>query len=221
MGTELLVGAALAAAGAGVNAYNQNQTVKHQDEETARGIALQGQHQQDANVRVNQEVDAMKNSSPEASRASAANDFLEQLRRTRAQAVSGPGAVKGSRYAADTADAQSSVSDLGTRTAGLLSRINAPAFQRQNEQQGFAQLSSDLGTIGRDSAADQFLTQLRLRQARPNAGVGLLGDALSGAGSAVAGGGYGSSGPTHVKSLYGVKKSPIVDSFTSSTAGLA
>jgi hypothetical protein len=57
---------------------------------------------------------------------------------------------------------------MARRAAGLLSRIDAPGRQRQREGFGFGRLASDLGTIGRASAGDDFLTQLRLRGIREN-----------------------------------------------------
>lgn len=185
MGTEAAwVPLVVGALSAGASAYNTREVAKDQDQAAAAGIKLQAQHQREADDRVSQEVSAMEQSSPEASRKQATDAFLGQLRRTRGQAVAGGPAGASDRYQQDLQTASGDVQNFGTQVAGTLARINAPALQRQGEAQGFARLSTDLGTIGRNAGGDAFLNQLRLNSIRRNPWI----DAGAEIGTGVAGG---------------------------------
>lgn len=185
MGTEAAwVPLVIGALGAGASAYNTREVAKDQDQAAAAGIRLQAQRQQEADQRVSQEVSAMEQSSPEAARKQATDDFLGQLRRTRGQAVAGGPAGASQRYAQDLESASGDVTDFGTKVADTMARISAPSLQRQSEGQSFARTASDLGTIGRNAQGDAFLNQLRLNSIRRDpwidAGAGLAGGVAGG-----------------------------------------
>lgn len=185
MGTEAAwVPLVIGAISAGASAYNTRQVAKDQDQAAAAGIRMQAERQREADERVSQEVSAMEQSSPEASRKQATDAFLGQLRRTRGQAVAGGPAGASERYTQDLQSASGDVESYGAETADTLGRINAPGLQRQAEGQGFARLSSDLGTIGRNAGGDAFLNQLRLGSIRRNPWI----DAGAEIGTGVAGG---------------------------------
>lgn len=169
-----------AVVGTGLQAKAAHDTRKRADAEAQRGLDAQMANQRDTDRQVNQEISSVEASTPEAARASSAQAFLEQLRRTRANAVGGTGGVGGDRYAEDTENAQSDVSNFGTRTADLMARINAPAQQRVAEDQGFANLNNKIGIARRNSGAEQFLSELRMRSIRPDAGLTALGEGLTG-----------------------------------------
>lgn len=186
MGTEAIwVPLVLSAVSAGASAKNTYDTAKRQDNEMAAGIAAQADRQRQADQRVSQEVQAIENSSPEAERAAAQDQFLTQLRQSRAQ--QGGDARVGAtsnEFNKDAAQSESNVVDFGKATATRLARIAAPGRQRTNEQVSFGRLGSDLGTIGRNSQADAFLSQLRARGIQRNPWI----DAAAGVGQGVAGG---------------------------------
>lgn len=152
-----------------------NETRKAADEQgqiAAQGIRTQAANQRQADENVDASVEGLARSTPEGARERATGDFLAQLRRNRAQAT--PGAVPGgsSRYNADVAGAERDVADFGAQAADTLARINAPAMQRETEGIATNRLATNLDTIGRNSGADQFLTQLRMNATRPNPWVG-------------------------------------------------
>jgi hypothetical protein len=187
MGSEVLIPLAISALGAGAQWYGSDQALKSQDRAAAQGIQTQAANQRQADYAVNASVDKLGQSSPEASRVTATNDFLGQLRRNRSQAT--PGATPGgsSRYESDMAGAGKDVADFGTQEAGILGRVNAPAMQREQEGISFNRLHSDLNQIGRNSAGDQFLTQLRMRSAQPNPWLNAAGSVAQGAATGMAG----------------------------------
>jgi len=186
MGTELLIALAATAAGAGVNAYNQRQTAKREDEQATQGLLSQYARQREADAAVDSQVDALKGSGPEAARADATAQFLAQLRRSRASAEGAVSPIEGGRYASDLTAANEENAALGDRTAKILARINAPSAQRAAEGEGFAQLASNIQGIGRNSQADAFLNELRMRRIRPDTGLAIAGDVITGAGKGIA-----------------------------------
>lgn len=188
MGTEALwVPAVLAAVGTGVQAVETRNTAKEQDEAAAQGIRTQAGHQRQADARVAQEVSNLQASSPEDSQRAATDAFMEQLKRTRAQAH-GPeqvGAVS-DEFSAGSAQAGADVDKFGANRAGLLGRINAPGMQRQNETVSRLRAGTDLGLIRRNSSGDQFLTQLRQQSIRANPWTMAAGQLIGGVGSGMA-----------------------------------
>lgn len=162
----------ISAVSAGVGAMENRRVLKAQDDALAQGIAGQAVNQRQADQEVGTAVEGLAQSTPEGAREKATGDFLAQLRRNRAQAT--PGAVPGgsSRYRTDVAGADREVADFGAQAADTLARINAPAMQREAEGVASNRLSTNLGLAGRNSAADQFLTQLRVNSIRANPWVG-------------------------------------------------
>lgn len=196
MGVETAVALGLSALSAGAAAKNQHDVLKRQDNEAASGIAAQASRQRQADQRVSQEVDALQSSTPEAERAQANAQFMNQLQQNRAQQYNG-GRVGASsdEFSEDTKRGASNVVDFGKKQAGVLSRISAPGRQRTNEQVGFGRLGGDLGRIGRGAEGDAFLSQLRMRGIGKNPWI----DAAAGIGQGAASGmaqnsGYGDNG---------------------------
>lgn len=178
---------ALSALGAGLSAKSQYDARKQQQDTATAGLIQQASDQKQANAAVNQAVQKTAGSTPEAARQASLNAFLTQLQQSRAQANGGDSAVTGSnRYTTGKAQAGSDINNFSNRTADLLSRITAPEMQRQQEAQTRAQLGSDIGTIQRQSQADQFLEQLRQRTITPNPWMNAGGELLSNAGTGLA-----------------------------------
>jgi hypothetical protein len=218
MGTEALwVPAVIAAVGAGVQAKESHDTLKEQDEAAAQGIRTQAGRQREADARVAQEVDKLGQSTPEDSQREATNAFMEQLRRTRAQAHTGEsvGAVSDA-YNADSADASAAVDKYGANRAGVLGRINAPGLQRTAETVSRLRAGSELGQIARNASGDDFINQLRMSQIRANPWVMAGGQVMQSYGQSAAassGAGAASKVPKGGTSYGGT--------FTGSTRGFA
>jgi hypothetical protein len=187
MGTEAAwVPLVMAAVGTGTQAYVAHEAAADQDKTAAMGIREQAAHQRQADERVSSEVSALEQSTPEAARAQATGAFMDQLRKSRSQAVPGGVAGASSRYDEDLGAAGEEVQDFGSKVASTLARINAPGLQRQAEGQGFARLSSDLGGLQRSSTGDAFLNQLRLRGIKPDPWLSGAGELVTGVGGGMA-----------------------------------
>jgi hypothetical protein len=197
MGTEALwIPAVLSAVGAGVQADQTNQAAKRQDEIAAQGIRTQSSKQRDADARVSQEVNKLQNSTPEDSQRQATDAFMDQLKRTRAQAH-GEGQVGNvsSAYTSDADSAGKAVDQYGKNRASVLGRINAPGLQREQEGISRSRAGTDLGLISRAANGDQFLTELRARQNGVNPWAMAAGQVIGSAGSGMASNAGGSSIP--------------------------
>lgn len=171
MGTESVwVPLVVAAVSAGAQYYNTQQTAHRQDNALAQQIRDQAAQQREADARVTKTVQDTAASNPDAARASALDQYVTQLKRHQAAAdgnlampVGGSDAFK-----ADAAKAAMGVQDYGTKFADLMSRIDAPALQRQQEAFNFGDLGTDLTNIKRNAAGQDFLDELRLRSIRRN-----------------------------------------------------
>lgn len=192
-GAEFIIPAVIGALGTGAAAYSSYDTARKQDRLAAQGIRDQAAKQRQIDERVNQQVAATAQSSPEDAARKSTDDFLAALRRTRGAASPG-GIAGGSARFQEGSDAISDeVQAYGADVAGTLGRINAPALQRQSEAQGFGRLASDVGALAREAAGAQYLNQLRMRGVRPNTGLQLFSDLAGGAASGLAArGGRGS-----------------------------
>lgn len=212
MGTEAVwVPAVLAAVGSGIQAKEAHDTAKNMDQEAAQGIRLQGTHQRQADERVAQEVNKLQGSTPEDSQRQATDAFMSQLKRTRAQAHGGDqvGAVSDA-FTSGSAGANADIDKYGANRAGVLGRINAPGIQRQAETTSRLRAGTDLGLIGRASAGDQFLSQLRESQIRANPWTMAAGQVIGGAGSGMASsGGYGKKSKPYGGAGYGSGSVPV------------
>lgn len=182
---------AASAGGAGLTGYAQNQALKKQDEETARGIMRSQELQRTANSRVGQEIAKVKASNPDAERQTATNEYLAALKQNNltngGPALATPvGAVSG-RFAQDVSSARAGAGADARGLAGTLASIDAPTLQRQREAQSQAGAASDLAELNRQAGADQFLTQLRTSAIQPNPWLMGAGQGLSSFGPAFAG----------------------------------
>lgn len=184
----------MAGVSAGANYYNTQQTTKRQDNELARQIMAQGQRQQAADKLVNDQVLRQSQSNPAEAQRKSLDEYLTQLQRTQGNATSGlrqAGAVS-DRFGEDASAAGGDIAASGQQTAGILSRIDAPKMQRQEEGIQFGRLASDLDRVRAQSASDAYLGDLRLKSIRRNPWL----DALATGASAFASGYSGGSGLT-------------------------
>lgn len=187
MGTEAAwVPYALAAVAGGASYYNTSQTAKKQDQAATLGVQQQAKRQQEADQQVSEELDQLATSNAEDERQASMDQYLTQLRRTRSEANASTPEVAGAseRYTQDVASNAAASDATASKIADLMSRINAPAYQRLGEGQNAAQLASDINQIKRSSEGDDFITQLRVKSISRNPWL----DALSSGASAYSSG---------------------------------
>lgn len=186
MGAEILIPLALAAAGTGVDMYNTKRTNDKRDDLAVQGLKRQQEHQRNADARVSQQIGALEQSSPEASRDQALTGYLEQLRAQRGAATGGvqnvPGASK--RYAADVDTNQAAIGNYGQRVAGTLSRIQAAGRQRQQEGIGTGRMMADVAGIARNASGDDTVNRMRVAGVQANPWLTALSGVLKAAGMA-------------------------------------
>jgi hypothetical protein len=182
MGAAAAVPLITMAVGAGVNYYNTQRTMRRQDEALAAQIAQQRERQRVADAAVQNTVQQVAGSSPDAQRQQALNDYLTQLQRTAGNATAGLqgiGAVS-DRFTDDAAAAGAELHELGGRTADILSRIDAPIRQRQDEGIQFGRLGSDIARVGALSDSDRYLGEIRMRGIRRNPWLDAVSQAATG-----------------------------------------
>lgn len=171
MGTESVwVPLAIAAVSAGAQYYNTQQTARKQDNALAEQIRNQAAQQREADARVAKAVQDTAASNPDAARTDALDQYVQQLRRHQEAATGNLNTPVGASQAfrQDAADAALGVKNYGDQFANLMSRIDAPAIQRQQEAFNFGDLSTDIAGIKRNASGQDFLDELRLRSIRRN-----------------------------------------------------
>lgn len=182
------------AAGAGMQAKAAHDLSSDQQRIAAEGILRQSQLNRDASTRVAQTTQQIASSDASAETAAKRETYLDALRKT-LPARQGANPVNGavsSRFAQDTADAQGESEAEAVQNAGLAAEIDAPALQRQREGVAVDNTGVDLNTLRSKAQGQDYLNKLRLALAKPNQGLMIGGQLLSGAGGAMAaGGGYG------------------------------
>ncbi|AVH90025.1 hypothetical protein [Stenotrophomonas maltophilia] len=197
---------AIALAGTAAQQAETQRVERKQDQETAQGLLSQSRRQQEADRRVNDEIAQLETSTADAARNDRLGQYMQQLQRGRKQAVAGlEGPIGGATFQADAGAARAGADNAAATTAGLMSRIDAPQLQRQQEAFGYGKLATDLDMEARASRGQQFIDQLRLRQIRRRPEVDLLAGLATAAGGSMAGGGAANaaSGPRMGANFYG------------------
>lgn len=178
----------LTAIGAGTSAVNTGISNRRRDRTAAEGIRVQGETQAEANRRVNERVADIAQSTPEAERTASLEGFLDTLRNasTTTGGEADPLALGGQRFAERVEGGEAVTRKRGVESADILSRIDAPLRQRAREQGRVGDTALQLSELGRQSQAQDFITQLRVASKRPNTIVEALAQAAKGAGSVLA-----------------------------------
>lgn len=181
-GAELaLLGVSAGSTALGVK--NQQDAQRDQSRIASEALRRNLDLNREAGNRVSEEITRVADSGPEAEVRDANADFVEALRRAKVSeggdALTGPGS---DRFADDLNLARTAAGNEGKRTASLLARIDAPQFQRMREGAGVNRAATDLQLIGGRGAGGDFLDQLRLARAQPNAAL----DAIANFGGAYA-----------------------------------
>lgn len=181
-------GLILTGVGTGTQAINNQISLRRQDRANAAGIRKQSDIQRKSNARVNERIADIAGNTGEAERAKALEGYLNVLRDNEdlTGAAEDPLGLGGERYAERVASGVEGVRKRGTETASRTARIDAPIQQRRNETGRVAGTALDLGELGRQSAAQDFITRLHVASKRPNPWVDALGQVARGAGSVVA-----------------------------------
>ncbi len=204
---QAIIPIALMAAGTLAQQSENDRVIKKQDEATAQGLLNQSRRQQDADRRVNDEIAQLETSTAADDRAQRLGQYMQQLQRSQRQALSGLNSpIGGATFQADAGAARAGADNAAATTAGLMSRIDAPQLQRQQEAFGYGKLATDLDMEARASRGQQFIDQLRLRQIRRRPEVDLLAGLATSAGGAMAGGGgrgFGAPAPRMGANFYG------------------
>lgn len=187
----MTIGMIASAVGGGAQLINQNQALKRQDRETARGIATRSALSREAGGRVQQQIQDIAASSPDVERKVQNDAFMAALRKAKVADgsidIGAPGAVS-DRFAADVGSARRGATGEGMALSGQLAAIDAPGLQRQREARGFTDTAIDLDRIRDRSSGQDFLTQLRTANAgRTNPLVDAFGQGLQAFGSVYAG----------------------------------
>lgn len=181
MGTEAFwVPAVMSLVAAGGTAYNTKRTADKQDARLAAQLRAQGEKQREADARTAELVRQRAQSDDTAEREGALGSFLRQMQANRGNVQSNTRGATSQAYQEQAADAALGAESYGQRVADLLSRIDAPALQRQNEAAQNIRYGDDIGAIQRRSAGDDFLHQMRLRGIRRNPWIDLGAGALQG-----------------------------------------
>lgn len=180
--TWIAVGIALA--GAALTTYNTIDTAKKADRVAAQGIMEQGRNQQKVNAKVTNILDKTALSDSGDERAANDSNYLGQIQRSMARAKQGLG-VRGISEDYDALATQSigSAKDYAGTVAGLMSRIDAGAQQRQGEANAFGDLGMDLDVLGTEISSDKYLNDMALGNVRRNPYVDFVGGAMSGYGA--------------------------------------
>lgn len=194
MGTEVLVGLALAAVASGAEYVNQRNVAKRQDSLLAQQIRDQGALQKKANARTTDLINQLSQDTSAQDKAKSQAQIGETLAKNQPTAlapIASPAAASAA-YKKAGSDAALGITDWGKTLSDLSSSIAAPTMQRQREAIDYLDpYKTDVGFLGRQSRGSSFLSDLALRGVRPSAGLSLL-SGLAGAGSkAMLGGGMG------------------------------
>lgn len=187
MCTGAEAGLILAAAGAATNTANNYAATRKQDRIAAQGIRKQGDLQREASRRAGQYLEEFAGSSPAGEQAQSLEGFMNALRQSRSSTEGDLPTVgaANSRFAEDVSAGRQRVGEQAGERAGRLSRIDAPMYQRQREGSQLMRTGADLGELGRQSSAQDFLSKLRVASTRPNPYVGAAGSIMQGVGTAM------------------------------------
>jgi len=192
------IGAGLAAAGAGTEAYANHQALTKQDQAAAAGIAAQQRLKNQAQATIAPTIQTAKNNQQNINANQTALDSQYAAALSRAAPVQStvgalPGASKA--YAADVARAQGQDASFGRNYASLTAAAGAPNLTNQQTQEQLGAAATTLGGLNQQSQNQNQLTQLQVQSIAANPWLLAIGSALGGA-SRGAGSYFGTRVPT-------------------------
>lgn len=202
--------AALTAAGAGVNAYSQNQALRKADNASAESITRQGQINSQAEAAVSKLNQSVAKSNPQQATKDQTAAYLTAAQNAAKNAPTAPSVPGGSkRYSQAQAGANADVANYARTTAGNQAAVVAPQLQRIGEGNEIADTASQLGRFNDTSAAEQGILKTRLAGIQANPWLSSLGQVLGGAGSGLATYGGRKSAKTGMGGSYNYNVTPM------------
>lgn len=189
-----LIGAAIAAAGTGVQQYSQNQTMRKQDRAAAQSIINQGAKNAKGVQAVQENVKDLQASNPSGDIQERVQAYTDAVKRATPQAQAGlnAGGATSKKFAEDVGAAKSASTAEALQRGQLQAKVDAPALQRMRETANANNTAQKLNMISADAQAQAFLDKLKIQSIKNNPWLMAAGSALQGAGSAYAGGAGGS-----------------------------
>jgi hypothetical protein len=193
MSYVMVAAGVIAAIGATATYVNARNTANRQDSQLAQSLRQQGQLQQEANAKSNELIQKTAQSSAQPAQASLLDQFTGELNRKAALANGGLGQAGkvSDAYNQAANDAASGIADYGKTRAGLISAIDAPMLQRQQEGANLQDFATQINQLKDQSSAQQFLTQMKLRGIQPNPYLTAVSGISSGVSSGLASRGFG------------------------------
>lgn len=184
----------LTVGGEALGAYNKYSAGRKQDRTLAAQIKRRAASQRGIDARLLADIGQIRDTSPEAERAQAMNDFVSQLRAARATSPVARAGQLGEREAAELGELEAGLGQFAGRETDISARIAAPLRMRQNQERSLGRTQTDIRALRRKIEADDFLGQfLVARAGQPNPWLDLLASGLKGAGAAMSFGGAGGS----------------------------
>jgi hypothetical protein len=188
MGTEpawvpLVLSLAGTAIGTGATIYNQRQTAKKQDDQLAAQLRSEAAKQKQADAQTQALIQNVKNSTATDEKAGALGQFTQAIQANRANAerpLQSQGAVSDA-YKKAGSDAALGMATKASGLADLVSSIDAPFQQRQDDKTLLDNYDQGIGLLRRENQGDDFLAELKRRRIRPNPWISAAGDLASGA----------------------------------------
>jgi hypothetical protein len=193
MGSEAIwVPLVIGAISAGAQYYNTQQTAKRQDNALAAQLRADASKQRQADQQTAQLINKTRASTDADEKAGALAKFTQAVAANRANAerpMLTQGAVSDAYKAAGSNAALGMAAKAGG-LADLVSSIDAPRQQRQNDVRDFDDYRNAIGMIRRDSAGDDFLAQMRLRGIKRNPWIDAAAQVGQGYANNYGGGGF-------------------------------
>lgn len=186
------IAAAATAAGAGVDYYNASETNKKQQDAEAQVYNDQQAKQKQASGIVQNQVNTIAKSTPQAESNAATQGFINTLRQNAATTNATTPAIGGAankKYSTDVAANTSAANDYSTGLASDIAGVVAPQRQRMDEGQAFQNTATQVGGVQQQAQQQSFVDQLRAKSITQNPWLGLAGKVLGGVGTAASLGG--------------------------------
>ena len=152
------------AAAAAAQTYNTQRTAKKKDQAAAEGIRKQGEMQREANARMGETLKTFETPATGKIRDSLRSQYGDAARFKMQQAMANLEQV-GATSGADkkkTASAEERAAGYGGFFADEYGKLDAPGDTRRLEAYAQSDLGSDLTLARRNSAAEDYLTRMRV-----------------------------------------------------------
>ena len=187
------VPAVMSVVAAGAQYADTRQQRKKADAIALDSLRQTSQRQKKADSVTQELLNQFSASDAEGEKRSTLQGFMQQLQRAQPDSQAGLQSRGGESetFRRDAADAALGVQKQGERYAGLASRLDAPALQRERERNTLFDRGMDIGLVGREQEGADRHTRLLLSNVRSNPWLQAMSTAASAYGSAYGAGGAG------------------------------